>query len=89
LGDTPLSSEEKAEQIKEALELVLLKVATLEPLIDVAEDQPNVDIRKKAGSKPSPSCGYFILTAAWHAYVNCLERADRCIIRLSPLKRSG
>jgi len=76
-------------RLRKALELAPLKVATLEPLIDVAENQLNVAIRKKPGSKPSPSCGYFILTEAWRACANCLERADRDIARLSFLKRSG
>lgn len=48
-----LSQEEEIVELKEALKLATMKVAALETLIDVAEDQLNVDIRKKAGSKQS------------------------------------
>lgn len=40
-------------KLKKALELATLKVAALETLIDVAEDQLNIDIRKKSGTKQS------------------------------------
>ncbi len=48
-----LSKEEEIAKLKEALELATMKVAALETLIDVAEDQLNIDIRKKPGSKQS------------------------------------
>ncbi len=48
-----LSHAEEIEKLKEALKLATMKVAALETLIDVAEDQLNVDIRKKLGSKQS------------------------------------
>jgi transposase len=40
-------------KLRKALELATLKVAALETLIDVAEDQLNIDIRKKSGTKQS------------------------------------
>lgn len=46
-----LSKENEA--LKKALELAMMKVQALEVLIDVAEDQLNVDIRKKGESKQS------------------------------------
>lgn len=51
--DTPLTPEQEVEQLKKALELATMKVAALETLIDVAEDQFNIDIRKKPESKQS------------------------------------
>lgn len=50
-GDKDLSKEN--EELKKALELAMMKVQALEVLIDVAEDQLNVDIRKKGESKQS------------------------------------
>lgn len=41
------------EELKKALELAMLKVAALETLVDVAEDQFNIQIRKKPGAKQS------------------------------------
>lgn len=41
------------EELKKALELAMLKVAALETLVDVAEDQFNIQIRKKHGAKQS------------------------------------
>lgn len=41
------------EELKKALELSIMKVAALETLIDVVDDQLNIDIRKKGGSKQS------------------------------------
>jgi transposase-like protein len=40
-------------ELKKALELSILKVAALETLIDVVDNQLNIDIRKKGESKPS------------------------------------
>ena len=48
-----MGHEEEIAELKEALKFATMKVAALETLIDVAEDQLNVDIRKKAGSKQS------------------------------------
>ncbi|MBC6400969.1 MAG: hypothetical protein GDA42_06990 [Ekhidna sp.] len=72
-----------------ASERATLRVAALEALIDVAEYQLNVAIRKKPGSKPSPSWGYFILAEAWRTCANGLERADRVITKPAPLKSIG
>lgn len=47
------ASKDEVAELKKALELATMKVAALETLIDVAEDQLNVDIRKKPGSKQS------------------------------------
>ncbi|WP_258102385.1 hypothetical protein [Marinoscillum pacificum] len=41
------------ESLKKALELSMLKVEALEILMDVAEDQFNIDIRKKSAPKRS------------------------------------
>ncbi len=41
------------EELKKALELSVMKVAALETLIDVVDDQLNINIRKKGGSKQS------------------------------------
>jgi len=40
-------------ELKKALELSVLKVAALETLIDVVDNELNIDIRKKGGSKQS------------------------------------
>lgn len=47
------SLEKENEELKKALELAMLKVAALETLVDVAEDQFNIQIRKKPGAKQS------------------------------------
>lgn len=56
-GDKPdKSAQEFAaenEELKKALELSIMKVAALETLIDVVDDQLNITIRKKGGSKQS------------------------------------
>ena len=52
-SQSPTSAQE-AQRIKEleaALELAKLKVIGLETLIDVAEEQLNIEIRKKPGTK--------------------------------------
>ena len=51
--DNPLTSEQEADQLRQALELATMKVAALETLIDVAEDRHNIAIRKKTGSRQS------------------------------------
>ena len=46
--------EDESEQIRElktALELAKLKIIGLETLIDAAEEQLNIDIRRKPGTK--------------------------------------
>lgn len=45
--------EKENTELKKALELAMLKVAALETLVDVAEDQFNIQIRKKPGAKQS------------------------------------
>lgn len=40
-------------KLKKALELAMLKVAGLETMIEVAEEELQVDIRKKSGVKQS------------------------------------
>lgn len=50
--DTSALEKENTE-LKKALELAMLKVAALETLVDVAEDQFNIQIRKKPGAKQS------------------------------------
>lgn len=46
------SDKDKAELQKE-LALAKAKIATLETMIDIAEEQFNIEIRKKSGTKPS------------------------------------
>ena len=48
-----VSKDEEIAELKKALELATMKVAALETLIDVVDDQLNIDIRKKGGSKQS------------------------------------
>ncbi len=48
-----LSKDEEIAELKKALKLSTMKVAALETLIDVVDDQLNIDIRKKGGSKQS------------------------------------
>lgn len=45
--------EKENAELQKALELAMLKVAGLETLIDVAEDQLQISIRKKSGAKQS------------------------------------
>lgn len=45
---------EEINALKKALEAAQLKVAALETLVDVAERELNIDIRKKPGAKQSP-----------------------------------
>jgi transposase len=47
----PKSLEEK--EIFDLLHQVKLKIVALETMIDIAEDELGIDIRKKSGSKPS------------------------------------
>jgi hypothetical protein len=55
--DKPKKSEQELaaenEELKKALELSVMKVAALETLIDVVDNQLNINIRKKGGSKQS------------------------------------
>jgi transposase len=45
--------EKSAKDLAEELRLAKVKIAALETMIDLAEKQLNVDIRKKSGTKPS------------------------------------
>jgi hypothetical protein len=38
-------------ELQKALEMANLKITSLEIMIDIAEDELNVDIRKKSGTK--------------------------------------
>ena len=49
--DRPEGESEQIRELKAALELAKLKIIGLETLIDVAEEQLNIDIRKKPGTK--------------------------------------
>lgn len=53
--ESPTAEELSAEnaKLKKALELAMLKVAGLETLIEVAEEELKVEIRKKSGVKQS------------------------------------
>jgi len=48
----PISAAE-AEALKKALEEAQMKIKALNTLIDVAEDQLKIDIRKKSGARQS------------------------------------
>lgn len=51
---TPNSNIEKSDKnIEEELRLAKAKIATLETMIDIAEEQFNIEIRKKSGTKQS------------------------------------
>ncbi|MEK7257646.1 MAG: transposase [Bacteroidota bacterium] len=47
------NTEEQIKELKRQLELSELKVEALETLIDLAEEQLKIDIRKKSGAKQS------------------------------------
>lgn len=46
-----LATEKRVKELEEQLRLSKLKVELLETMIDIAEDQLNIDIRKKSGSQ--------------------------------------
>jgi transposase len=43
--------QKKYQQLEEALKMARLKITALETMIDVAESELNIDIRKKSGTK--------------------------------------
>jgi transposase-like protein len=45
--------EKSAKEMEVELRLAKAKIATLETMIDIAEQQFNIEIRKKSGTKPS------------------------------------
>lgn len=49
---SPQQSEEQA--LRKALEESNLKILALETMIDIAEEQLKINIRKKSGTKQSP-----------------------------------
>ena len=53
LNEDASALKKENEELKKALELAMLKVAALETLVDVAEEQFNIQIRKKPGAKQS------------------------------------
>jgi transposase-like protein len=50
-ADKSIVESEQLEKLKAELEFARLKIIGLESLIDVAEEQLNIDIRKKPGTK--------------------------------------
>jgi len=52
-NDTPKSEDEEKKALQQALEEAQLKIKALNTLIDVAEDQFKIPIRKKPGAKQS------------------------------------
>lgn len=50
---TDQDSDKPAKDLAEELRLAKIKIVALETMIDLAEDQLNIDIRKKSGTKPS------------------------------------
>jgi transposase-like protein len=50
-ADKSIVESEQLEKLKAELEFARLKIIGLETLIDVAEEQLNIDIRKKPGTK--------------------------------------
>jgi transposase-like protein len=57
MNDSPTHSEHntnKSDQdLSTEIQTAKIKIATLETMIDIAEKQFNIDIRKKSGTKPS------------------------------------
>lgn len=51
-NDSSSKSSEEYRKLQEELKLAKLKVTALETMIDIAEDQFNIEIRKKPGTKP-------------------------------------
>lgn len=51
VADQGTDESEQLQKLKAELELARLKIIGLETLIDVAEEQLNIDIRKKPGTK--------------------------------------
>lgn len=49
-GEEP---EKDTKDLQEELRLAKAKITTLETMIDIAEEQFNIEIRKKSGTKPS------------------------------------
>ena len=49
------STDERIKQLEKALEKAKLKILGLETMIDVAESELKIEIRKKSGTKPSNS----------------------------------
>jgi len=52
-SNIPLESEKPNADLQEELRLAKAKIFTLETMIDIAEEQFNIEIRKKSGTKPS------------------------------------
>ena len=50
-GEQPTALEQKNRELEAALELAKLKNAALEMMIDIAESELKIDIRKKSGTK--------------------------------------
>ena len=50
--ESPSNSSAEYRKLQEELRLAKLKVTALETMIDIAEDQFNIEIRKKPGTKP-------------------------------------
>ncbi len=78
------SVEELKKQLLEAqaqLDKLQLKNTALETMINIAEKQLNVDIRKKSGSKQSKN---WISSGPWQVWalcVDCLERLGKPIMK--------
>ena len=53
VSTTDNSNEKSTKEIEAELRLAKAKIATLETMIDIAEDQFKIEIRKKSGTKPS------------------------------------
>lgn len=56
-GKTYASAEEELAALRKELEYERLKNVALETLIEVAEEELNIEIRKKPGAKQSEECG--------------------------------
>lgn len=51
--ENTLNEEQDKTALQKELELAKAKIATLETMIDIAEEQFKIEIRKKSGTKPS------------------------------------
>ncbi len=52
INDSSLNAAEDVRKLQEELKLAKLKIAALETMIDIAEEQLDIEIRKKPGTKP-------------------------------------
>jgi transposase len=52
-AEEPQNPDKSPQELQDELKLAKVKIATLETMIDIAEQNFNIEIRKKSGTKPS------------------------------------